>query len=180
MSNYVKTAEFDAVVIGSGHAGCESALALARTGYKTLLLTINLDNIAYMACNPSIGGTAKGHLVRELDALGGAIQRGDVQLGLVAQQGHSGESGAAADVQNALAHLYAALAQEHAVQHMSAGDLLRFGDGGEVHHAVFFNEQAGKGLHPCHGLGGSFNAPCGAAVQYDACKIHTYTSLWER
>ena len=73
MSNYIKIDNFDAVVIGAGHAGCESALALARTGNKTALLTINLDAIAFMACNPSIGGTAKGHLVRELDALGGQM-----------------------------------------------------------------------------------------------------------
>ncbi len=73
MSNYIKIDNFDAVVIGAGHAGCESALALARTGNKTALLTINLDAIAFMACNPSIGGTAKGHLVRELDALGGEM-----------------------------------------------------------------------------------------------------------
>ena len=65
--------EFDAVVIGAGHAGCEAALALARTGMKTALTTINLDNIAFMPCNPTIGGTAKGHLVRELDALGGEM-----------------------------------------------------------------------------------------------------------
>ncbi len=62
---------FDAVVVGAGHAGVEAALALAKTGQKTALLTLNPDNIAFMACNPSIGGTAKGHLVRELDALGG-------------------------------------------------------------------------------------------------------------
>ena len=73
MSNYIKIDNFDAVVIGAGHAGCEAALALARTGNKTALLTINLDAIAFMACNPSIGGTAKGHLVRELDALGGEM-----------------------------------------------------------------------------------------------------------
>ena len=65
--------EYDAVVIGAGHAGCEAALALARTGIKTALLTLNLDSIAFMACNPSIGGTAKGHLVREIDALGGEM-----------------------------------------------------------------------------------------------------------
>ena len=65
--------EYDAVVIGSGHAGCEACLALARTGHKTMLLTLNLDSIAYLACNPSIGGTAKGHLVCEIDALGGEI-----------------------------------------------------------------------------------------------------------
>lgn len=65
--------QFDAVVIGAGHAGCEAALALARTGLKTAMLTLNLDSIAFMACNPSIGGTAKGHLVREIDALGGEM-----------------------------------------------------------------------------------------------------------
>ena len=56
---------FDIAVIGAGHAGCEAALAGARMGMNTLLLTINLDGIALMACNPAIGGTAKGHLVRE-------------------------------------------------------------------------------------------------------------------
>ena len=65
--------EFDAVVVGAGHAGCEAALALARTGLKTAVLSLNLENIAFLACNPSIGGTAKGHLVRELDALGGEM-----------------------------------------------------------------------------------------------------------
>lgn len=65
--------EFDAVVIGSGHAGCEASLALARTGLKTVMLTLNLDSIAFMACNPSIGGSSKGHLVREIDALGGEM-----------------------------------------------------------------------------------------------------------
>lgn len=63
----------DAVVVGAGHAGCEAALALARTGIKTALLTLNLDSIAFLPCNPSIGGTAKGHLVREIDALGGEM-----------------------------------------------------------------------------------------------------------
>lgn len=64
---------FDAIVIGSGHAGCESALALARTQQKTLMLTLNLDSIAFLACNPSIGGTAKGQLATEVDALGGEM-----------------------------------------------------------------------------------------------------------
>ncbi len=65
--------DFDAIVIGSGHAGCEAALALARMNNKTMLLTLNLDSIAFLACNPSIGGTAKGHLVCEIDALGGEM-----------------------------------------------------------------------------------------------------------
>lgn len=64
---------FDAVVIGAGHAGCEAALALARTKNKTLLLSLNLDSVAFLACNPSIGGTAKGQLVCEIDALGGEM-----------------------------------------------------------------------------------------------------------
>ena len=65
--------KFDAIVIGAGHAGCEAALALARMGNKTLLLTISLDAVAFLACNPSIGGTAKGQLVSEIDALGGEM-----------------------------------------------------------------------------------------------------------
>lgn len=64
---------YDVIVIGAGHAGCEAALAAARMGCQTLLLTLSLDTIAYMPCNPSIGGPAKGHVVRELDALGGEM-----------------------------------------------------------------------------------------------------------
>jgi tRNA uridine 5-carboxymethylaminomethyl modification enzyme len=65
--------EYDVVVIGAGHAGCEAALAAARMGCKTLICTLNLDSIAFMPCNPNIGGTAKGHLVKEVDALGGEM-----------------------------------------------------------------------------------------------------------
>ncbi len=65
--------EYDVVVIGAGHAGCEAALACARLGFSTALFSINLDAVANMPCNPSIGGTAKGHLVREIDALGGEM-----------------------------------------------------------------------------------------------------------
>ncbi|WP_050606330.1 tRNA uridine-5-carboxymethylaminomethyl(34) synthesis enzyme MnmG [Clostridium niameyense] len=65
--------EFDVIVIGAGHAGCEAALATARMGCKTLICTMNLDSVALMPCNPNIGGTAKGHLVREIDALGGEM-----------------------------------------------------------------------------------------------------------
>lgn len=64
---------YDIVVVGAGHAGCEAALAAARLGLNTILFTISMDSIAMMPCNPNIGGSSKGHLVRELDALGGEM-----------------------------------------------------------------------------------------------------------
>ena len=84
MSDYAKNIEnksytindgesFDAIVVGAGHAGCEACLALARTGQKTLIINLIRDNIAFLPCNPSIGGTAKGHIVCEVDALGGEM-----------------------------------------------------------------------------------------------------------
>src|SRR5512141_341766 len=64
---------YDVIVIGAGHAGCEAARACARLGLKTAMITMNIDLIAQMSCNPAIGGIAKGHLVREIDALGGVM-----------------------------------------------------------------------------------------------------------
>jgi tRNA uridine 5-carboxymethylaminomethyl modification enzyme len=66
---------YDIAVVGAGHAGCEAALACARMGMKTIVFAINLDSIANMPCNPNIGGTGKGHLVREIDALGGEMAK---------------------------------------------------------------------------------------------------------
>ena len=64
---------YDIVVVGAGHAGCEAALCAARLGYNTIIFTVSIDSIAMMPCNPNIGGTSKGHLVREIDALGGQM-----------------------------------------------------------------------------------------------------------
>ena len=64
---------YDVAVIGAGHAGCEAALACARLGLETIIFTMSADNIAFMPCNPHIGGSSKGHLVREIDALGGEM-----------------------------------------------------------------------------------------------------------
>jgi len=76
--------KYDVIVVGAGHAGCEAALAASRMGCKTLILTLNMDNIALMPCNPAVGGPAKGHLVREIDALGGEmgkiIDRSHIQI----------------------------------------------------------------------------------------------------
>ena len=70
---YKSTTKYDVIVIGAGHAGCEAALASAKMGMQTAIITQNLDTIAQMSCNPSIGGIGKGQIVREMDALGGAM-----------------------------------------------------------------------------------------------------------
>ena len=64
---------YDVCIVGAGHAGCEAALACARLGLETILFTISIESVAMMPCNPNIGGSSKGHLVREIDALGGEM-----------------------------------------------------------------------------------------------------------
>src|ERR1051326_5322297 len=74
--------EYEVIVVGSGHAGIEAALAASRVGCRTLMLTQNLDTIGQMSCNPAIGGLAKGHIVREIDALGGAMAQNTDATGI--------------------------------------------------------------------------------------------------
>jgi tRNA uridine 5-carboxymethylaminomethyl modification enzyme len=73
---------YDLIVIGAGHAGCEAALSAARMGARTLMVTLRRDRIGHMPCNPAVGGLAKGHLVKELDALGGEIGRATDRAGI--------------------------------------------------------------------------------------------------
>src|SRR3989338_4549739 len=85
MSKDLFAKRYDVIVVGGGHAGIEAALAAARMGRATLLLTPNLDTIGAMSCNPAVGGTGKGQLVRELDALGGEMAKAADRAGLMFQ-----------------------------------------------------------------------------------------------
>ena len=79
---FVYPKEYDVIVVGAGHAGIEAALAAARMGCEALLLTTNVDTIGQMSCNPAVGGLAKGHLAREIDALGGEMAKVTDMTGL--------------------------------------------------------------------------------------------------
>ena len=98
MMDKIFMGEYDVCVVGAGHAGCEAALAAARMGKRTLMLSMNLEAIAMMPCNPSIGGTGKGHLVREIDALGG-------EMGVnIAGSGHEAGRGDGSDHRRRKSH----------------------------------------------------------------------------
>jgi len=87
MNSYIKKdLKYDIIVVGAGHAGCEASLACARLGHRSLLLTMNIDGIARMSCNPAIGGLAKGHLVKEIDALGGEMAKNIDETGIQFRQ----------------------------------------------------------------------------------------------
>ncbi len=114
---------YDVIVIGAGHAGCEAALAAARMGCSTLLLTMNLDNIALMPCNPSIGGPAKGHLVREIDALGGEMARITDQTFIQIRMLNTGKGPAVQALRAQSDKKLYALAMKHALESQPGLDL---------------------------------------------------------
>ncbi len=86
MANYRNNNRYDVIVVGGGHAGIEAALAASRMGHPTLMVTMNIDSIGFMSCNPAVGGLAKGHLVREIDALGGEMARATDDTGIQFRQ----------------------------------------------------------------------------------------------
>ena len=83
--------EFDVIVVGGGHAGIEASLACSRMGHPTLLITQKVEQIGYMSCNPAVGGLAKGHLVKEIDALGGEMGRATDETGIQFRQLNTGK-----------------------------------------------------------------------------------------
>ena len=155
---------YDVIVVGVGHAGCEAALAAARMDCRTLLLTINLDNIALMPCNPSIGGPAKGHLVREIDALGGEMARNIDRTFIQIRMLNTGKGPAVQALRAQADKKLYGLAMKHTLERQSNLDIKQ---------ALVEDIEVGDGVL-------RLRSDLGAAYACKACVLTTGTSLTGR
>jgi tRNA uridine 5-carboxymethylaminomethyl modification enzyme len=169
MPHHVNAIKYDVVVVGAGHAGCEAALATARMGFNTLLLTLNLDNVAQMSCNPAIGGLAKGHLVREIDALGGEMGKAIDLTGIQFRMLNTGRGKAVQAIR--------AQADKTAYQHLmrrtvESQERLRLMQGNVVHIEALASSGGGVMREGCRHVGAAlpvgFPEECSWRLQTEA------------